>query len=86
MKNWALPEYPSTLFHFASHTQTFVAEISDLGPGFNLGRIFDIAAAEGFFMRSAKTGALKLFTLYDIDEEQMRFSSDDGLQVVLFND
>ena len=35
----------------------FVAEVSDLGPNFNLERVYDDAMDLGFVLESAKTGA-----------------------------
>lgn len=57
----------SSLFTFSKNT--FIAEASELGRSFKLGRIYDDACDEGFTIISERTGKPAVFALYNHEED-----------------
>jgi hypothetical protein len=60
---------PISSSRFSFKGNTFSAEASDFGRRFELGRVFDDAADEGFSIVSAKTGKIAVFALYNHEED-----------------
>jgi hypothetical protein len=48
---------------FSFKDNTFSAEISDFGPNFRFGRVYDDACDEGFTIVSSRTGKAAVFAL-----------------------
>lgn len=57
----------STRFTFTGNT--FVAEASNFGRNFQLGRVYNDSYDEGFSIVSAKTGKIAVFALYNHEED-----------------
>lgn len=49
--------------HFSMVEGALVAEVSDLGPRFSMGRVYDDAADEGLTVVSKRTGAEVVFAV-----------------------
>jgi hypothetical protein len=60
---------PVSSSRFTFSGNTFIAEASDLGRVFNLGRVYDDACDEGFSIVSVKTGCAAVFMLYNHEED-----------------
>jgi hypothetical protein len=60
---------PISSSRFSFKGNTFLAEASDFGRNFNLGRVYDDACDEGFSIVSVKTGKVAVFALYNHEED-----------------
>lgn len=85
----------SSRFFFNKETNTFVAEISELGRSFDLGRVYDDACDIGFTIISEKTGNPAVFALSNTNQSEGGYDSWDficvtpglkNLKAVIFND
>jgi len=85
-----LPTHDGRSFSWEGNTG--YAEVSDLGRGADVaGRAFPDACDMGFYVRSHKTGARKLFLetgvrRLDGDVISWIYTTDDGFTVEIFND
>jgi hypothetical protein len=59
----------SSRFVLGKDKITFIAEASDLGRSFSLGRVYDDACDEGFTIISKRTGKPAVFALYNHEED-----------------
>lgn len=50
-------------FHFNPMDTKFIAEVSDFGPGFQFGQVYDDACDEGFTLVSKRTGKECVFAV-----------------------
>lgn len=80
-------------FTYNEATKTFVAESSDLCKGNPMYQIFNDACDYGFWMESARTGKLMLFTFEGTDKspdgEEVyghRLKSEEGFYALIIND
>jgi hypothetical protein len=80
---------------FTMSQGAMVAEISDLGPTFQMGRVYDDACDEGLTVRSERTGKLVVFAVsrrVEREGEVLAWELESvtpgarGHKMVLFND